>query len=767
MIRIKNLLKYVLISLVFTPLLLFAEVKIEFSGDFTGTGQWMAGPKPVAYNNTEAKWEIIGWRFSTKDVQWDKLTGDQEAQTTIEQIDGRWVHEARVSRPDLRLLVPNGTNPVENFLLDYAGMTVESGLDGNPRDVAVLLKLYDKGVMGAPPIGEPPVDPAKVTEYIAANPNYYKEDYRYIDTLGMRGGPSSGGFIDTWLGETQFQFPVTGDTFELSQTPVTVAPQNSGGPIYWMALAMLQEYFSADMQLQAAIGFKETMAGTSGPYEQKMSNTDGAYGPFEIESYTYVTQALYYPDLFVDFREDLLKYPDPTAFGQHVMPPADFATFYSGPPTGTLLNSGFVINCMVSSSHVFRRIYDIYANAQDFCFKELLMDGIDEVIAVAALAVAYNRGIEASDPGTNLNADSVFNIDKFEKYLDDPLAHKSLPEGNSQYRDQVLKYCKVLTDASRKAYDDKSVPLFDIFITESDLNTFFFGNGGSVGSQGDGGLLRHFSMDRSAMWADLMTAFNTLADHWNQNPTAISMRYDFLTLLRAVKGYFPVKRALRPIATEATTWMDKRDVPEGECGCDGAPVDETAPYIALKGSAVGNNFTAQFSVKDNQAMGELIWTADRKWETWYYGKKLGGSLTDGEWGFTVPVSELNGGNVVWVGAVDSSGNASIKQFAVKDSGSTWIQPSENAGSPVSDVRITCAVNGNTLNIRFDSRLTAMSFELTLFNCKGSRVVRIFKGKPTGENDAVAVRMATVPSGVYLLQVKAKTFTRVYKVEFFH
>ncbi len=607
---------YAIILVLFFTISIVAEVKIELKGNFTGTGAWMAGPKPVAYNNTEAKWEIIGWRFRTKDVQWDKLTGDQGALTTVEEINDFQVHEARVSRPDLRLLVPNGTSPVENFLLDYAGKTVDAGLEGTPLDISVLLKLYDKGVMPAPPIGEESIDPAKVTEYIAANPNFYKEDHRYIDTLGMRGGPSSGGFIDTWIGETQLLFPVTGDTFDLSQTPVTFAPQNSGGSIYWMCLGMLQEYFSADMQLQAAIGFKETMAGTSGPYELKMDNTDGAYGPFEIESYTYVTQALYYPDLFPDFRADLLKYPDPTSFEQNVMPSAEFATFYSGPPTGTLLNSGFVINCMVSSHHVFRRIYDIYANARNFCFKELLMDGKDEVIAVAALAVAYNRGIEASDQGTNLNADTVFNIGQFEKYLDDPLAHKNLPEGNSQYRDQVLKYCKVLTDASRKAFADKSVPLFNIYITESDLNSFFFGDGGSVSSQGDGGLLRHFTMDRAAMWADLMIAFNTLADHWNQQPKAISLRYDFLTLLRAVKDYFPIKRALRPIATEATTWMDKRDVAEGECGCDSTPVDETAPFMALKGTAVGTNFVAQFTVKDNQSMRELIWTADPKWQ-WF------------------------------------------------------------------------------------------------------------------------------------------------------
>ena len=74
--------------------------------------------------------------------------------------------------------------------------------------------------------------------------------------------------------ETQIQFPVPGTNFSVNGISVNFLP--SGQDYYWMALALCQEYFHADMQWSTAQGAKETGIGTS--FLVLPANQSGVYG---------------------------------------------------------------------------------------------------------------------------------------------------------------------------------------------------------------------------------------------------------------------------------------------------------------------------------------------------------------------------------------------------------------------------------------------------------------------------------------------------------
>lgn len=735
-----------------------ADLYFDFGGEIKTTEKaWIAGPVVKGYNDTNRRFQVIGWRFFTKDVAWTKVEGDSAKYYTTKETPDGILHEGRLSRPDLYLIGPKGTDPA--FELTYGGLTVDADKDGTPINSSVLLKLSAKGVMDTVIDTMHPIKPSDVSSYVNSFDTYYDTDYRYLDTLGMRGGASSGGFLDTWNGETQIQMAVPKDTFSLSNTPVWLAPETADGPNYWMALAMLQEYFHADMQFQMTIGFKETMAGLASttdpiPYidGNKKDNNDGAFGPFEVEKFTFVSQAIYYPPYYPKYKDRLTNAASEGDFDAQA-----FTLEYNGPSEGTYLKQPYIIGCMIGSHFVFRRIYDLLQNAENLCFKEMVYDGADKYFARAALGVLYNRGITA--PGANTFGDtslvdSVLHVDKIGHFIDSVNANEYIPMGNSEYRHHLLENFHRLEEYSKKAVADKSVPIYDEWITLDHVREFFFGEGGSDASQGEGGLCVHFEVDRGQLWSDLQEAFNTLAGHWNESNKVISYRYDWLTLLRAVKGHFPVKFEPRPTNGESSLWLGKREILEGETGCDGTPVDKTAPMIALEGSAVsGGEFIGQYKLSDNQEIQSLIWTSDYKWDRWNQGVKK--KSVDGAelWELNVTDGSVKEGDDIWVGAIDASGNAEVRKFTVTNAGQVGVHNQIALQKP-----IKAELLANRVRL---SGETADAVTLSLFDLKGRLIKEKQFAKLTG--GSVSFSMANIAAGNYILRLQSGTIQSAVKV----
>ncbi len=720
--------------------------------DFTipEEGGGMNGPVATPHNTTGLKWEVMGWRFYS-DLAWTKLTGDQDGKSSVTETPNGFLHEATFTRPDLYLLPPKGNDAMG---MSYNWEQFAQGGNGNPHSASTLVKLYDKGVMPLPLDTMLAIEPSAVTSYVNSFSTYYDTEYRYLDTLGMRGGSHSGGFYDTWNGETQIQMAIPADTFDLSSTPVWLAPETSDGPMYWMSLAMLQEYFSGDMQFQMTIGFKETMAGLASvtdpiPYHSKNVNNDGAFGPFEVESFTYVTGSMYYPQFFPKYTEALSDAASEFNFGEEAINVKEFTSEYCGPLSGTFLKDATIIGCMMGSHHTFRRIFDLLANDRRMCFKEFLEEGVDGYFIRATLGVMYNRGITAPGVNTFGNTslvDSVLDISKYKEYLDDPDANEYIPMGNSEYRHHLLENFLRLEEYSKMAVADKSVPIYDEWITEDDLKRFFFGDGGSVATQGAGGLGAHFTIkDRQKMWDDLIEGFNTLSANWNESEKVISYRYDWLTLLRVVKNHFPVVYKPRPAFGEAANWMDKRDLNEGDVGCDGSIIDKTFPHATLTGASTNNDeFIAQFNFTDNQAVKELIWTKESKWNTWSQGTQKSGDQFAGIWELRIPSSEINTNDTLWVGVVDSSGNAEIKTVIVQEFGEVAIE------KPVSKITAGMTISFAGEQVTLD-RITDGEVSIKLYDLRGRELYNF----TTKANFGVArFTLPSIAKGSYVMSIES-------------
>ncbi len=741
-----------------------SQVHIDLEGTLVSDGDWMDSPTLQAYNNTGAKWQVLGWRFYTPDIPWEDLTGQDKYDSlhnkpfaSVTPVTEGYFHEGRYARPDQYLFPPKGSSPFAEAVLFFNGKQWDAGMDGTPFDKSVQIKLHERGTPPLPPTGHEPIPANQIDSYVSGVSSYYDTEHRYLDTLGIKGGDYSGGFYDIFGDETQMIIPVTGDTFVLSNSKVHFDPAAAGGPIYFMSLAMMQEYFSEDYQFQMAIGFKETMASLmtemgDHAYDSKKMNTEGAFGPFEVEASTYVTQAMFYPALYPKYQKELAEAQSVVGFANAVFGnmdgDIDFTSEYAGPYTdeGTPLNSPQIIGCMLGSYGTLQRIYDIIGNAPRLCFKEMLDQGKDRRIAVAALGVMYNRGITAPDTGTGYTVDSAFDVDVYRNYLDDPNANEYLPVGNSDYRKHILHNIHIITSWNEEINADKTIPIYDEYITLDDLKKFFYGEGGSAASQGKGGLLNHFEIDRNAFNSDLESVFNTLSAHWNQSPAAISYRYDWLTVLRSVKQYFYFRRALRPTYDEAARWIANRSIPEGDCGCDSIPVDVTAPYETLDGIKTGNDQIIQFSaIDESSGVKEIIWTTDRDWLVWENGDHVAGTIYDGTWKAVIPGDQASIGDTVWVGLIDKAGNATIRELEIKDLGAVG---NSSLNKLTLNRNLKVNIKGNKIIV---NNIKSKYISFSLFDLRGRAVYKNVVGNKDGK---ILLEIPNLTRGTYVLKVKS-------------
>ncbi len=407
--------------------------------------------------------------------------------------------------------------------------------------IGIFLSFYNLSAQGElcntseKPVDEPAITLQQLSDLITT-PDFYNSNHRYIDDLGYRGGRYSAGFIDTWLGETQIMFPYNGVPITVNLTNTTIAA-NSTNALYWMTLAMGQEYMNADMQWMMGVGAKETFSGTPLAGPPFNTNAEGAYGPFEVELFTGVDRAISYPTFYPEYQTLLENAQDIATSG---ITPLDFMNDYIGldPVDPVTLDKATVVNGYIMSVGNFFNVYNWFSYAKDLCWHKVIDNPADRYYTLAAMTVTYNLGVFSADPIAE-----TMNKDNYEATHTNPTARDLLPQGNSFYRKHITEVIESIVARSQEAMTNTSIPLWDHQIDWNTIERFFMGEGGTVTIQGKGGLFKHFHTNNTTRKQEIMTtledAFDILKGKApSSSSTTISYRYDWLALLRTVKQHF-------------------------------------------------------------------------------------------------------------------------------------------------------------------------------------------------------------------------------------
>lgn len=505
-------------------------------------------------------------------------------------------------------------------------------------DYEILLKNGGLGTVGDP-MQEPSIDTGDI-DSIIANPNFYNPDYRYIDTLGARGGEYSGGISDTWLGETQviLHFPEENYSIHGGDSVHFSLDATKGDPLYWMSVVMGQEYFSVDMQWMLAKAVQETGAGSSINYMG--TNAEGAYGPWEIEQWTGKHREKAYPALFQN---------------------GTITSFWDDDVTP--INSANVVNGYMYSIAATRYIYSLLNYFTDARWDKILKDSKSHFFPLSLLLVGYNNG--AAD--LQYTFKPFWHVDYCDQYMLDTFAHDTVESVVKKgYVTGIINGVKSLEDGSKAAFVDKSLELVDIALTIQDVNRFFYGDGGHFLSQGDGGLLAHYNIDRNSFDLLIETAFKKLKGKApsTTNTEAISLRYDFLTLLRVVKDQLAISWT-RPSNVDewnfAVYYNSKKD------DSLGVEADSEYPYGKTVGIPdITDGFSIDIHGTDNKEIKEICWTLDPRWRSWNKGVYKEGTLGDQIFTLSVPKSMIKDKtDSLWYMVTDMSGNSVVKSLLIE------------------------------------------------------------------------------------------------------
>lgn len=670
---LRRKLPFVMITALVAAMAVSAGVDVTFDS---------ANKKFITKNNTPIMIKLGGVRFETQgkanqDIvnNW-QITGQSEYNEPGRRwydiyLSGQW--QSRVSGDEFE---------IDGWKL------IDSDLPKNPEP---LMKI---GTCSEPAAYEDaePYTLEQLAE-VMKNPLYYSSTYRYIDSLGAKGGPFSGGWIDTWAGETQFQFAIPETTWTLHSTPTRFETVNTGaGPYLWMALSGYQELFGGDAQWLAAVGMQETCLLVDREY---LGINDGTgYTPFEVETPTWISRMGGYVKYFphqqcVQESTDGSLIPENCGYptGMEALAGYDsVSAIYLGPTNGpSHTEKPWIVNEVFASGLVWWYNYDIMSAATNLGFREVLLnarEGGDPHIGICIMAVTYNRGINSGNPDLlKPKADGG----RLEDILNNPQACDNvLASGFGNYTAVVRGSTKILVDASKRAYTDPRVKLIERDITLEQVKGFYFGEGGDIEtyvavlngahvSAMKGGLMMHFKISEEearAMWSEVEQAFNMQAQKWGGNK--ISLRYDWLSNLRVAKKYLDRSRG-QVGGYEATDWIKNRS--KGDKDVSGRNLDTQYPFFNLLALQDDGGLTLHVSTRDSRqhdrGIARVEWTFNDDWTnfspqgaTWTTGSAL-------EADYEIHLSNdilgrrLEEGGEVYVRVADSCGNAVVASAPIQ------------------------------------------------------------------------------------------------------
>jgi len=716
-----------LIPLLATTSAALANLAVSYPGAWNGT-DWVS--KKITVTNTAATpIHLTGIRFDTPAKVW---TGSSEA--TVSTLTG--------SSPYRVQMILN------NLEVNYVGKDVRTfeitgspnGKDGTPSKTSYLVR---NGSFTWPlPIPFEPAVKLSQIDSLMKTTDFYNEKLGILDTLGQRGGELSGGMVDTWFGLTQLQSALPTKPFNQNATWMTFEPKSYGNSMYMMALAAMQEYFSIDMQMLIAKGGKENMAGMvqwnslGNTYGEKLGNiygtggngsgTDVDFGPFSVEHQTFKATVMKAHPKF---------YPLGSTSATNDYFVTSKGSSYCDLNKANVVNAG-VICCMYNWY-----TYQLGLHSTDYGFAKLIREGKDRQGAMKLALWAFNRGTSVGwlDVVSSANIDQAITYEQIENF---PKISERI------YIDGISAALKPLIESARNSVTlGGTEPVYDDTISIKLVEQFLFGTGGSgsSGALGDGGLLVHFSNSadkNKQLWNDVSAAFDKMkgkAPSTKQFADKISYRYDWLTILRVIKGYIDVSIPM-PTNYAFSAWEKGRS--SKSVTMDGLTRDGEYPQFTVEyPTSIGGVPMPYVTATDNGTVRSVEWTQDTTLAEWHnaWPENIAQGVVNVD--FKAPSPDLIGKPFrYWIRVTDSWGNAEIKEFSAFYT--------ENG----------VAVQGNSKAIRSGATVRIDGGTLTLSGHTGSAKVELFtvSGRSVFKADLVIngaeLSVAHLAKGLYVLQL---------------
>ncbi len=723
--------KKIVILLVLFSVTLFAEINLEIVEEIRSC-------KVLIINNSTQELPLNGYRLISSDTSWDSITSDLELyvtyyydETLSSQFSGdHYFHQVNFKYPYNAIIAPGDTIEIvyhysSNYTAPYA--FGEGGmLDGEHSPVILkrLINHYKESLFKRTIV--------RGVEDIVNDSNYYNSYFRYYDKCG----DNTGGLFDDFKNITQIMLPISDSTCKISMSDVTFDPTN-GGLMYWMTLAMGQEYFNLDMQYMIAMGMKETFAAV-GPDNYYNDGLTGVYGPFQVEGPTAHSRMIAYKDLFPYSQNLMNGYYKASRF---ISENGDIMyDYFAG--NNVELSSPEIVSAYIFSMINNLYIDEILRNCTEFNWNYLHENSLDTLLRINTILASYNLGIFG---GAALGAKNFIN--KYDWYLNTANASDSLPMGNGNYRADIIRGVKHLEKLSLQSTTDLTVGIYDQKIKLEDLQVFLFGEGGSANSQAStGGMCKHFQFDHNELWNDVVEVFDFLKGKApsTSGEDAISYRFDFLTVLRVMAKHIKIEAkfygdadALEFTEKFSTNYESKDLIP---------------PTILYDGHTYYNSRYCYVYCRlfDNEALYSLQYSDTANWLNIHNSDNPIWSLDNNIFIDQEFDEIISPSNPAWFFATDTSGNCTISKTEFSNTSNKSKSNFNNLGMNVfrlnGYIKINLAKPSNNLKIK-------------IHDLKG-RVIKNLDVK-----DCIDIRISTkgLSKGLYLFKLESDNSSKTFKI----
>lgn len=248
---------------------------------------------------------------------------------------------------------------------------------------------------------------------LVKEPWFYDPSIYVPDTLmGERGGPASGGVLNTWYDQEgdsalwQIQMCETGAFQQNGEwgfwNPLVMGTKDAtwgAGPMYAMSLAMVTEYFHLDYQLMARSATNESMAGMEGcNFTGGWGDTSGAV-PANTSLYNEANTDLW---MGTNHWEEP-TYKDVIWGGYPKYFPEDPTYVHSGkysttPGTGKCIgNSPQIANSELINATYYWYIYELLYNSTEFYADYAFRNALDRELSSKLFLAMWNGGRNSQD----------------------------------------------------------------------------------------------------------------------------------------------------------------------------------------------------------------------------------------------------------------------------------------------------------------------------------------------------------------------------------
>ncbi|MBN1982711.1 MAG: hypothetical protein JW795_14350 [Chitinivibrionales bacterium] len=695
---------------------LCAEVSVTYQNlpwKFANVQEWDERNVKLTVNNTtNVPQKVEGIRFTIPNKPGTFQSDDNPAVRVVTITDGNGPnrYNSRIEGLDASGMEHlNLIRPLKPLNITLKCVGIRSNMDFSPSLTQYLIKtgslFADKKYKNAPPIT------IKQLDSIVKNfKDFYNPALYVPDSLGIRGGPVSAGFIDTWFDQEkdvpvwQVQICIPKDKFIQNGIHCTFNPGIMGqesqaqgwkaGPLYAMALAMEQEYLNVDMQLMAASATNEKYAGLlKYDWDNNGQPTVPAGSAYLVEQddtqigpFNFILSSFngYIYDGYRKFFPADMNRPSPYKY----------TTTPGLPGNGCGGNSPQIANATLISSLYYWFIYEGIFNSTEVWVEDIFARARDRSIAAKIFLNCWRYGFD------NDNQSGIAILYKKPQVLTEPDVTNMMAQ--TEYIKLINNALLPMLAANKNSVaNGGTCEIFDNEITLHDLEYFFFGMNAKPdqGELGQAGILWHYNLTKEVkikIWNNIKAAFDILKGKApsTQGKDAMSFRYDFLALLRVVKMDMDLNKPI-PNNVEFVNFVAQHSKWDS-VSIHKKKIENIYPFLVKTGK--GKNGDGSFFL-DVRATDETYlatdssaaveWTLDSNWGYWQKGKFLSGDSLSALYKVMIDAKTIadkfgDKKGIGWVRVNDRNYNSVIDSFSIENVSypsidSAWVSDTRGDG----------------------------------------------------------------------------------------